>query len=114
MNLKEIKKQLRILRKQIKDLKAEKLRAGNREDRRILRNKIKELKAEMIELKIDRIELEIQAKDPTKEKIITEILQYENIKIFDKKYYSKFTITELEKHLKRLKERTKKWLRDTV
>ena len=89
-----------------KDIKAEikryrrlklKCRASSSE-RLDLEHKIKDFKRQLAELtKID----------PEKEKIIAEILKYGGLSIFDKEYYSKFSISDLKKHLENLKEKKK-------
>ena len=63
-----------------------------------MHRKVKELKKELTNLgKID----------PQKEIIIDEILKLETSyrEIFDKVFYNKFTIEELQKHLNRIKNK---------
>lgn len=105
MTIKEIKKQLRLLRRQIKILKEEKSKAETREARRDLRNKIKGIKIKMAGLKAERANIEKELNNPIKAEIISNILKYETYKIFDRKYYNKFSITELEKHLEILRKK---------
>jgi len=84
MNIKDIKAEIRRLRK----LKLQ-CRPGSVE-RLDLEHKIKGLKKQLAD---------INTSEPEKAGIIAEILQYEKINIFDEVYYNKFTIKELQKHL---------------
>jgi len=84
MNIKDIKAEIRRLRK----LKLQ-CRPGSVE-RLDLEHKIKGLKKQLAD---------INTPEPEKAEIIAEILQYEKISIFDEVYYNKFTIKELQKHL---------------
>ena len=84
MNIKDIKAEIRRLRK----LKLQ-CRPGSVE-RLDLEHKIKRLKKQLAD---------INTPEPEKAEIIAEILQYEKISIFDEVYYNKFTEKELQKHL---------------
>jgi len=84
MNIKDIKAEIRRLRK----LKLQ-CRPGSVE-RLDLEHKIKGFKKQLAD---------INTPEPEKAGIIAEILQYEKINIFDEVYYNNFTIKELQKHL---------------
>jgi len=84
MNIKDIKAEIRRLRK----LKLQ-CRPGSVE-RLDLEHKIKGFKKQLAD---------INTPEPEKAEIIAEILQYEKISIFDEVYYNKFTEKELQKHL---------------
>ena len=92
MNPKDLKQEIRQLRR----LKL-KCKPGTKE-RIDLYRQIKGLQRQLAEL---------TKPEPEKEKIIAEILKYGGLSIFDKEYYSKFSISDLKKHLENLKEKRK-------
>lgn len=104
MNVKEIKKEIRRLRRIVKDLKAKKLllQSGSKERIEIhremvtVRNQLKELK----EFKNKTIE-ELNKSEPEKDLLIQEILKVRPKYTIDLK---KFSIKELKYHLDKIKK----------
>jgi hypothetical protein len=107
--IKEIAQDIKHLKKQIKDYKAEKLLLPAGDKKRIeLYRKIKELKKELIEKKQNKTKEIIEYNDPQKESVIKEIIKYSGLaKIIyngDKKFYYKYTVEQLQQHLNKIKE----------
>ena len=105
MNTKEIKKEIRRLRRIVKDLKAEKLRlpAGSKE-RIELHRKMSEAKKnfqELKNLKKQTIEKENNI-EPEKEKLISEILTKDKCLNVLNISLKKYSVEQLKYHLKKL------------
>ncbi len=79
---------------------------------RKLKNKMQPRSKERIELhrKIKEMKEQLAGQveiDKDKEPLIMEILKYEKIEIFDKIYYAKFTVEQLQKYLNKLNKEKK-------
>jgi hypothetical protein len=110
--IKETSLEIKRIKKEIKDLRAEKLRlpSGDK-DRIILHRKIKELKLLLVEkkeIKADKI-IEITQGNAEKEPIITEILRIEAEQKIKPRFEDigidlhKYTKEQLEYHLKKIR-----------
>ena len=105
MNVKEIKKEIKRLRRIVKDLKAKKLLLPSGSKERIethremieVRNQLKELK----ELK-EKIIIEINKPNPKKEELIQEILRLKPKILVN---LNKFTEQELQNHIEYIKRK---------
>lgn len=103
--LKETSLEIKRIKKEIKDLQAQKRQTVSKDERRTLRVKIKELKGQLVEKKEVKLEQVKEFNDPEKEKLINEIYILDPfIKRLDldlRKYDEK----TLKKHIEYLKRK---------
>jgi hypothetical protein len=102
---KETTSEIRRIKKEIKDLKAEKKLASDRDTRRNLRNRIKELKLSLVEKKEIKIQTEQIYNDPAKIELIAEILKLEPTFPKDLVDLNKFPPEQLTKHIECIKRK---------